>query len=98
MYLGEGAQEWTNYRAEMKMMLTGGVDGGGTILPETGDPIGFWVRGQYQDSEYEAQWVSGYYVVMVGASNRQRPPCPHRQDAGTRRLRRLPQAIPDVQL
>jgi hypothetical protein len=71
MYLGEGAQEWTNYRVEMKMMLTGGVDGSGNFLPETGDPIGFWVRGHYQDSEYEAQWVSGYYVVLVGASNRQ---------------------------
>ena len=70
MYLGEGAQEWTNYRAEMKMMLTGGVDGQGHILPETGDPIGFWVRGHYQDSDLEAQWVSGYYAVLVGASNR----------------------------
>jgi hypothetical protein len=70
MYLGEGAQEWTNYRVETMMMLTGGVDGSGNIIPETGDPIGLWVRGHYQDGEYESQWVSGYYVVIVGASDR----------------------------
>jgi hypothetical protein len=69
MYLQPGAQEWTNYRVETMMFLTGGVDNQGNPEPKSGDPIGLWVRGHYQDSENEAQWVSGYYVVLVGKAN-----------------------------
>ncbi|MEJ2207778.1 MAG: hypothetical protein P8129_01920 [Anaerolineae bacterium] len=45
MYLEPGAQEWTDYRAETRMYLTGGVDKYGNIEPAGGDPIGFWIRG-----------------------------------------------------
>jgi hypothetical protein len=69
MYLQPGAQDWTNYRVEAKMYLTGGVQNDGTPEPNSGDPIGFWIRGHYQDSQYEAQWVSGYYVVIAGKSD-----------------------------
>lgn len=68
MYLGDGAQEWTDYRVEMVMYLTGGVDKDGNTELNSGDPIGFWIRGQYQQSELQSQWVSGYYVVLVGKS------------------------------
>jgi uncharacterized repeat protein (TIGR01451 family) len=70
MYLQPGAQEWTDYRAEARMYLTGGVDKYGNIRPTGGDPIGFWIRGHYQEvTAPESQWVSGYYVVIVGESN-----------------------------
>ena len=66
MYLQPGAQDWTDYRVETKLYLTGGVANDGTLEPNSGDPIGLWIRGHYQDSELESQWVSGYYVVIVG--------------------------------
>jgi uncharacterized repeat protein (TIGR01451 family) len=69
MYLGTGSENWTNYRAETWMYLTGGVDNRGNPEPDSGDPIGLWVRGHYQDSENESQWVSGYYVVLVGQTD-----------------------------
>jgi uncharacterized repeat protein (TIGR01451 family) len=68
MYLQPGAQDWTNYRVEANMLLRGGVDNQGNPEPKTGDPIGFWIRGHYQDSPYESQWISGYYVIIVGRS------------------------------
>jgi uncharacterized repeat protein (TIGR01451 family) len=66
MYLQPGAEDWTNYRVETRMLLRGGVDNRGNPEPNTGDPIGLWIRGHYQDSPYESQWISGYYVVLVG--------------------------------
>jgi len=69
MYLQFGAQEWTNYRVETKMLLRGGVDTRGNPDPDGGDPIGLWIRGHYQDSDLESQWVSGYYVTLVGRAN-----------------------------
>lgn len=69
MYLQPGAEDWTNYRVETKLYLTGGVTKDGDPEPNSGDPIGLWIRGHYQDSEYESQWVSGYYVVLVGKSD-----------------------------
>jgi hypothetical protein len=69
MYLGPGSENWTNYRVETWMLLTGGVDNQGNPEPNSGDPIGLWVRGHYQDSTDESQWVSGYYVVLVGKSD-----------------------------
>ena len=71
MYLQPGAEEWTDYRVETKMLLTGGVHNDGSPEPNAGDPIGLWIRGHYQggpDME-ESQWVSGYYVVLVGKSD-----------------------------
>ncbi|MBN1658189.1 MAG: DUF11 domain-containing protein [Anaerolineae bacterium] len=69
MYLQPGAQEWTDYRVEADMLLTGGMSKEWVPQPTQGDPIGFWIRGHYQDSENESQWVSGYYVVIVGQSD-----------------------------
>lgn len=69
MYLGAGAEEWTDYRVEAKMLLRGGVDADGVYHLEDGDPIGLWVRGQYEyepDVTIRAQWVTGYYVVIAG--------------------------------
>jgi uncharacterized repeat protein (TIGR01451 family) len=55
MYLGEGAEEWTDYRFEAQVMLRGG-----------GTPLGLWVRGQYEESDTRGQWMTGYYIVMGG--------------------------------
>jgi len=68
MYLQPGAQEWTNYRVEIKFYNTGGVTNQGVPEPNSGDPLGLWIHGHYQDSEDESAWVSGYYVVVVGKS------------------------------
>ena len=69
MYLQPGAQEWTNYRVEAKMLLRGGVNNEGDPEPTSGDPIGLWVRGHYKTSDINAQWVDGYYVVIVGKTD-----------------------------
>jgi hypothetical protein len=66
MYLAPGAEEWTDYRIEADVLLRGGVDADGVWHLEDGDPIGLWVRGQYEESEIRAQWVTGYYVVIAG--------------------------------
>jgi uncharacterized repeat protein (TIGR01451 family) len=69
MYLQPGAQDWTDYRVETKLYLTGGVTDEGEPKPNGGDPIGLWVRGHYQPDEDNGQWISGYYVVVVGRAN-----------------------------
>ena len=66
MYLGEGAEQWTDYRVEAKMLLRGGCGEGGEFLANGGHPIGLWVRGQYEDSTITAQKVTGYYIVAGG--------------------------------
>jgi hypothetical protein len=72
MYLQPGAEDWTNYRVEAKLYLTGGVTNQGVPEPNSGDPVGFWIRGHYQDAPKDsAQWVSGYYVVLCGKSDGQ---------------------------
>jgi hypothetical protein len=70
MYLGPGAELWTDYRVETRLLLRGGVDGDGNWNIADGDPIGLWVRGQYEESETRAQWVTGYYVVVAGKPDR----------------------------
>jgi hypothetical protein len=56
MYLGAGAEEWTDYRVEAQF-----------IRPtEDSQKQGLWVRGQYEASEMRAQWVTGYYVMLEG--------------------------------
>jgi uncharacterized repeat protein (TIGR01451 family) len=70
MYLQPGAEDWTDYRVETKMLLTGGVDKDGNWTLVDGDPIGLWVRGHYQESDIRAQWVTGYYVVLAGKPDR----------------------------
>ncbi|MEJ2211797.1 MAG: DUF1080 domain-containing protein [Anaerolineae bacterium] len=57
MWLEPGAEEWTDYRLETRI-----------ILRTENDPHGVWVRGQYQDAG-EADpggWVTGYYVEIGG--------------------------------
>lgn len=66
MYMGQGAEQWTDYKVETKLLLRGGVDGDGNWSLSDGDPIGIWVRGQYEESDTRAQWVTGYYVVLAG--------------------------------
>jgi uncharacterized repeat protein (TIGR01451 family) len=55
MYLGQGAEQWTDYQLETKMIFR-------TIYY----PQGVWVRGQYEPSTTRAQWITGYYVVVGG--------------------------------
>ena len=69
MYLQEGAQDWANYRVETKMYLTGGVTAGGQLDPKDGLPIGLWVRGHYQESDINAQWVTGYYIIAKSSDD-----------------------------
>jgi uncharacterized repeat protein (TIGR01451 family) len=58
MYLGEGAEQWTDYRVEAKFNLHEGAG-----------PVGLWVRGQWEPSDIRAQWVTGYYIVTGGRAN-----------------------------
>ncbi len=69
MYLQEGAQDWTNYRVQTEQYLTGGVTADGQLEPEDGFPIGLWVRGHYQESEVNGQWITGYYVVVKSSDD-----------------------------
>ena len=55
MYLGDGAESWTDYRIEVKFNLHQGAG-----------PVGLWVRGQYEPSEIRCQWMTGYYVTVGG--------------------------------
>jgi hypothetical protein len=56
MYLGPGAEEWTDYRVEAQF-----------IRPtEDTQKQGLWVRGQYEPSETRSQWVTGYYIMLEG--------------------------------
>jgi uncharacterized repeat protein (TIGR01451 family) len=71
MYLQPGAEEWTDYRFETKLLLRGGVtekDGNIIVIEEGGYPVGLWVRGQYEDvgTADTGGWVTGYYVVIGG--------------------------------
>ncbi len=55
MYLGEGAESWTNYRIEAKFNFHEGAG-----------PVGVWVRGQYEPNDTRCQWMTGYYIVVGG--------------------------------
>ena len=61
MYLGEGAEEWTDYRMEAKI----------NIRTEN-HPHGLWVRGQYEDvgDADPAGWVTGYYIMIGGGADK----------------------------
>jgi uncharacterized repeat protein (TIGR01451 family) len=63
MWLQPGAEEWTDYRMEAKM-----------ILRTANYPQGFWVRGQYEDvgSSDPGGWVTGYYIMIGGGQFRDR--------------------------
>jgi hypothetical protein len=72
MYLGAGSEQWTDYRVETKLLLRGGMSDGEWTL-EGGYPVGLWVRGHYQDvgDEDTAGWVTGYYLVIGGKTNKE---------------------------
>jgi uncharacterized repeat protein (TIGR01451 family) len=55
MYLGEGAESWTDYRIEAKFNFHAGAG-----------PVGLWVRGQYEPSDTRCQWMTGYFVIVGG--------------------------------
>jgi len=52
MYLGEDAEEWTDYRYSVWFNMLGGRQ------------AGIWFRGTYRDSENRGQWVTGYYFTV----------------------------------
>ncbi len=56
MYLGEGAENWTDYRVEVDLI----------VPTEKGQWQGLWVRGQFEEKTKKeaAQWVTGYYVLL----------------------------------
>jgi hypothetical protein len=56
MYLGDGAEEWTDYRVEAQFI----------IPTENSQKQGLWIRGQYEASATRAQWMTGYYVMLEG--------------------------------
>ena len=61
MYLQPGAEDWTNYRMEAKI-----------IIRCDDHPQGLWVRGQYEDvgSADPGGWVTGYYIMIGGSPNK----------------------------
>jgi hypothetical protein len=56
MYLGEGAESWTDYRVEVQLM----------VPTDKGQWQGLWIRGQYEERTKKdtAQWVTGYYILL----------------------------------
>ena len=56
MYLGDGAEGWTDYRVEVDLL----------VPTDKGQWQGLWLRGQYEERTRKdtAQWVTGYYVMI----------------------------------
>jgi hypothetical protein len=56
MYLGQGAESWTDYRVEVQFK----------VPTEKGQWQGLWVRGQFEERTKKdtAQWVTGYYIML----------------------------------
>jgi hypothetical protein len=56
MYLGEGAEEWTDYRVEVQFKVPN----------EETQKLGLWVRGQYEEKTRRetAKEVTGYYIML----------------------------------
>jgi hypothetical protein len=56
MYLGDGAESWTDYRVEVQLMAP----------TDASQWQGLWFRGQYEERTKKdtAQWVTGYYVLV----------------------------------
>jgi hypothetical protein len=52
MYLGEGTEEWTDYRYSVDFTLLGGRQ------------AGVWFRGTYEEVETKGQWITGYYFSV----------------------------------
>jgi hypothetical protein len=56
MYLGEGAEDWTDYRVEVQIL----------VPTEKKQWQGLWFRGQWEERTKKdtAQWVTGYYLML----------------------------------
>jgi hypothetical protein len=54
MYLGDGAESWTDYRLEVQLM----------VPTDKSQLQGIWFRGQYEETTNSGQWVTGYYVMI----------------------------------
>jgi hypothetical protein len=56
MYLGDGAESWTDYRVEVQLL----------VPTDKSQWQGLWLRGQYEERTRQdtAQWVTGYYVML----------------------------------
>ncbi|MFC2031252.1 family 16 glycoside hydrolase [Chloroflexota bacterium] len=56
MYLGEGAEEWTDYRVEAQFKVPN----------DEVQKLGLWVRGQYEEKGRKdtAKEVTGYYIML----------------------------------
>ena len=52
MYLGEGSDQWTDYRFQAKFKMDKGLQ------------VALWFRGTYQESTIKGQWVTGYYFLV----------------------------------
>jgi hypothetical protein len=57
MYLGPGAEEWTNYRYEAKVKLV------------KGETIGLWFRGIYDEPDPSVRHIEGYYLILDPGHN-----------------------------
>jgi hypothetical protein len=57
MYLGEGAESWTDYRVEVDVLVP---------TDKKGQWQGLWLRGQHEERgrRDSSQWVTGYYVML----------------------------------
>ena len=56
MYLGDGAESWTDYRVKVQLM----------VPTDKAQWQGLWFRGQYEERGRRdaGQWVTGYYVML----------------------------------
>jgi uncharacterized repeat protein (TIGR01451 family) len=52
MYLGPGAQDWTDYRYTVRMNMV------------SGQKAGLWFRGTYREVATSGQWLTGYYFMV----------------------------------
>jgi uncharacterized repeat protein (TIGR01451 family) len=53
MYLGEGSEEWSNYRATVMFNVHGGKK------------AGLWFLGTFDDNGTRGQWFEGYYCMVA---------------------------------
>jgi hypothetical protein len=52
LYLGEGSEQWGDYRVSARFNLL------------RGDKAGIWVRGTYKDQGFPGQWFLGYFCMI----------------------------------
>jgi uncharacterized repeat protein (TIGR01451 family) len=52
MYLGEGAEQWSNYRFSVRFDVM------------QGPKAGVWFLGEHRDVDTDGQWLTGYYAMV----------------------------------